>query len=57
MAHLQIRQQRVVRLTEIALNDKNYHKYMQGRYILTEIEKRIKSAESARHQLILKTRP
>lgn len=41
MSYLQKRQEKVERLTLQALKDKQPHKYIQGRFILDEIHKRM----------------
>lgn len=41
MTNLEKRRSKVERLTRQALQDKQVHKYIQGRFILDEINKRI----------------
>jgi len=49
---LEKRKQRVQRLTQLALSDRNSLKYIQGRHILFLIENRIQSVEMERINFI-----
>ena len=48
MSQLYNRREKVSRLTNLALQDRNPVKYFQGRHILSEIDKRINKAENFR---------
>ena len=55
MNYLSKRRERVERLCRLALADRKPHKYIQGRFILAEIDRRVVQAENYRnvflHQL------
>jgi hypothetical protein len=52
MTILEKRRSKVERLTQQALKDRMPHKYMQGRFILNEIEKRQLANESFRQTFL-----
>lgn len=45
---LEKRRARVERLTAQALKDAQVHKYLQGRFLLSEIDRRVQQAENYR---------
>jgi len=56
MSILEKRKERVQRLTNQALQDRLPHKYIQGRFILSEIDKRMAGNEAYRTIFIQKLR-
>lgn len=53
MSILERRKERVARLIQIALKDKLPHKYIQGQFLLGEIEKRIRSNAEVKNNGII----